>query len=748
MITISFDEYGRFEEKELKNSPISMIAGFLYDDKDVQGERESELIRINKYLIEVCSAAGGNFPDSLHFNRSNKNGRSAAAEDAFSKTLAEFLKKGTYNRKQLTDKERKGEYYPFCYIKTKAGKTEILPGYADDTHGDTSLSNLYIRMANDVISRMIFNNPVINNIKKVYFDLPTRSYSLDSIPEEDKKRYKAQGYSVKNQHNKDMVYLTGLDSFRSAIEREMYHSVYATPDIEAIDVRPIRYEYNNTFGTEEAVKDGFLYMADMLCAVIHRDSSGRDITLSSISKIPARVESISGSKSLSFFYDKTDEYYAKAYDCIRKKKYTLALEYIYDGTEFKSECRDIYRQKWFALLLDMLKKDVEPKAYADAVSDFNVLSRSNNLEQNKLVFVAKKLEEMMEGIQFDKDDQKAVLFDFYQTAATAYNHIAKTKEARRCIKKADEYAGYVSLETRLDMRNKEVVSLCDSLDFSMAVLSAGKLHKVWDAVMDLRERSFGEKDISSGARRAYSQLGQIYAFAGDPRAEMCFDRAIRPGRDADSLISMSFLLHYYADQCMKKKYDAKMKEYCDGKEDLNEQLEYIVKEGAKGRNALISMKFALYVFVRGAYLFHMEEISKDKVIRNRLLKLDESIVSISPGAADQINGHPWEIIYKYIAFIAKECKEEKTARDYMDKTEKILKKDASDPDPLLKAIIMYGKLEFVRMNDKRASAQINKLIFQCWNAIKEVNPDVYGQYKDAETRNYENLSMLMSYMYH
>ena len=745
MITIAFDEYGQFEEKDIKTNPLSIIAGFLYDDKDIAGERDNELERIREYLAAICRTERASFPFDLHYDMQSKNARSEKVEKTFAATLAEFLRKGTYNKRPLTDKERKGEYHVFSYVKTKAGKVKDLPERRNDSKDDTSLSNLYIRMVNDVISRMIFNNPIME-IDKVYFDLPTRVY-VDAVREGESKRYTAQGFGSRKleEKNQIMYYITGPEMYRASIEREMYHSLYIKPDIVSINTKMIRY---SDIKSSDILSLGFLYLSDLLCAIIHKDRNNNKLKINDVAKIPPRIETVCGLQPLSFFYDVVDDYFARAYDCLREGDYTEALELIYDGMELRSECRDHYRQKWFKLLLERIRKNVDRKAYGRAVEKLSDYSRSSNLEQTQLVFIVKLLEDMQDGLSFDSEDQKVILYEFYQTAASAYNHIAKTTAAKRCLKKADEFIETVSLETRLEIKNKEAVALCDELDYGRAVLSAAKVQKVWDSIIEMRESCFGEKTVSLGARKAYSQLGQIYAFAGDPRAEICFKKAIRPERDANSMISLSYLLHYYADQGMKKKYDTAMSVYCDGRENLYEQLEYLVKAGTQGKDSLISLKFALYVYVRGLYLFHAQELADDKDLRDKIIRLEDTIVAISKEAGDQINGHPWEIIYKYIALIARQSGEVKTADDYMAKSEKILKKGTDDPEPLLKAIILFGKLEYVKAYNKGASSQIKALTEKCWDAVKEVNPDVYECYKVPKRRTYNNLCVLMSYMYH
>ncbi len=743
MIRIAFDEYGKFENIKSKKEDLAIIAGFLYDDKNVEEDRNNELHRITEYLRTICRDSCGSFPKDLHYDATDKTGRSKFVEINFAKTISEFLNEGTLKGKELYETKRKGQYYAFSLVKSSAGKNEVILDDKKTGFEDTLLSNLYIHMTNDVISRMIFNNPVIKDIDSVYFDLPTRVYRESNISEELKDKYKSFGHRIKETDDKDIIYLTGGDSFRSSIERELYH-YNKSIEIKGIDARKIEY---NTTNSDEQIKMGFLYMSDLLCALVHQNEKGRWYKQTEILNIPNRLLNLCGVETLSFFYDDVDTYFSKAYDNIRAEHYTKALEIIYDGMKIDSECRDYYKEKWFDLLLNKINELVNPKSYAEAVNDFKEISKSSNIEQNKLVFIAKQLEKFQKDIEFESNEQMTVLYDYYQTAASAYNHIASTKEANRCLKKAKEYIRYVSVEKRLEMENKEAIALCDSLDFGKAILHAAKNQKIWDEIIEIREKYFGEKDLSLEARKTYSQLGQVYAFAGDSRAEMCFFRAIKTGRDVNSLISMSYLLHYYADQGMGKKFDKLMKEYCDGRTDINEQLEYIVKEGTKGKDSLISLKFGLYVLVRGIYLFHMNEVLNDKELQKKLFNIEKTIISISTSAEKEINGHPWEIIYKYIALIARGCGRKNISESFIGKSEDILKKEDEVPKALLLAIVLFGKAEYMLASEE-TDTEVKKVIKKCWDKIKEINPDIYNGYGDPKSRTFENLEMLMSYMYH
>ena len=84
---------------------------------------------------------------------------------------------------------------------------------------------------------------------------------------------------------------------------------------------------------------------------------------------------------------------------------------------------------------------------------------------------------------------------------------------------------------------------------------------------------------------------------------------------------------------------------------MSEQFNYIAKEGSKEKNAKFSMKYALYVYVKALYVFYLDEIPVK--LLNKLKNIEKALCDVSKKVEKQINGHPWELIYKYIALIMK-----------------------------------------------------------------------------------------------
>ncbi|MBR1470482.1 MAG: hypothetical protein IJ600_02420 [Lachnospiraceae bacterium] len=732
MITISFDEQGKFEDHTDKTT--SLIAGFLFDDKDIAGEKERELKRIECYLKKICSNAKESFPGAFHYDPVARRGRSVKVQKDFGSTLAEFLEKGTYNRNDLCAEKRQGEYHAFAYIKSKNGKEDFLQSGTSDSTRDTMYSNLYIHMVNDVIYRMIFDNPCIERIDRVSFDLPSRVY-VGNLTVEQKKKFASQGFHLDKTQSR--IYVTGTETYRASIEREIFHSGRKDLKIEDLSVRSISYQ---TAAEEETLQSGFLYMSDLLCSVI-----GDNCSTERIGSIPTKMNTICGKKNMVFYYDSIDTCYSNASSAVNSKDYIRALNLVFDGMRQAADCAEHYKKKWFPLLLEKMKREVNISDFAKCVEALGDISKTSNLEQDRLLFICKQLEKMKDGLAFSDEEEKRILYDYYNTSATAYNHLARTKEAKKALNRARKYLPFVTLENRLDVANREAVAYCDELNFPMAKDIAERSKKAWDAVVEIRQELFGEKIMGMGARKAYSQLGQVYAFAGDDRAEDAFLRSIGETNDPNAMISLSYLLHYYAETGDHDKFERYAKQYFGGKENIREWLHYLIAEGTKGRNALLSMKFALYVYVKGLYLFYMDVLKTEPDLCSELMEIGKTVSEYGFDGRAQMNGHPWEIIYKYLALVARELGEDKKAKNFMHRAETAFD---FEPEGLLKAIILYGKLEYTESAKKRKANEVKDLSAQCWEEIMQFSSSVRRRYHALQKRTRDDLGALMTYMYH
>ena len=83
-------------------------------------------------------------------------------------------------------------------------------------------SNLYMHMAENIVERLIFHNPVVNEINRVHLELATRVVKVKG-PDKDKKskEYRRLGYieDKTKEHNRNgeaTFFLTTGDNYRTA----------------------------------------------------------------------------------------------------------------------------------------------------------------------------------------------------------------------------------------------------------------------------------------------------------------------------------------------------------------------------------------------------------------------------------------------------------------------------------------------------------------------------------------------------
>jgi hypothetical protein len=127
-------------------------------------------------------------------------------------------------------------------------------------------------------------------------------------------------------------------------------------------------------------------------------------------------------------------------------------------------------------------------------------------------------------------------------------------------------------------------------------------------------------------------------------------------------------------------------EYFGGNERLSDQLKYILQESTKGIKAKVSLKYALYLFVKGVYLFYLDEIDKKTLAKIR--NIEDTAKSYSEINAGWMKNHPWEIIYKYIALI--EIKQNRI--DLAEKAKNKIRASLTYSSPVLEVIPLYGEL--------------------------------------------------------
>ena len=684
MITIALDEQGDFEniEGKVETSPV-FIGGIIYDDFDIPKDYENEKKRLQEYLKNVCSSVGCRYPQDLHYSPNPNNGyKVAKVKNQFSNTIKEFMEKGTWNNKDLLPEHRKGKYHIFSLLRGENGKKNLLSQDVSEAVKDDFASNLYVHMAEEIVERLIFHNPVLENVRKIRLELATRRVLLSGNDRnERKKQYETLGYKPVQREPGENVgiteyLLTNPDNYRTAIEREMLKCGQNKILIDRIGVKSIYYK------NQRAEMD-FLYLADAICSFLAFDLQGNMPSLW-IEEFYQRSSKInSNAANIIWGYDEIDDFFTKAWKCCEEGDYYKALSIAYDGSQYKSDMTPFYVKNWFAYIDEYIKLREDASDFSMAVKKYRESVFNNNLNQEKLVYIFKCLELMSKNIKFRSMKEEAELFDLYDSGMSAYIHNGNLEEAELCYEKTIQYAEYVATEEYLRTRNKMAVFLCDNLLFEKALSIADENVKYHELLSDIKREIFGSsaKEFLNHAI-AISQRGQVLAYLNDDRAEQDFIDALKIMDEGtpDRYITQSYLMHYYICKGQKEQYEILAEEYFGNRKSLLEQLSYISKEGSKEKDAKFSLKYALYVYSKALYVFYLDELP-EKLIK-RLSNIEKSLTDVSKKAQKQMNGHPWEMIYKYLGFIMQRYNMTDEAELYKKMIEESFKK----ADGLIKII--------------------------------------------------------------
>lgn len=213
----------------------------------------------------------------------------------------------------------------------------------------------------------------------------------------------------------------------------------------------------------------------------------------------------------------------------------------------------------------------------------------------------------------------------------------------------------------------------------MLVITAGK--SICFNAMQLQNATEPMIFTVSGKR-----TGQCYSFCGQwQEANACFARALEhfDSAPADRQRTLSYYLHALIEQPgAREQYEKYAAEYF-GVSGYEQQFKALA-----GILDSTSRRFAIYVYIKALFVLYRKQASVD-FLREVLAWLDSSACA-APAERKQ---HPWEIIYKYCAFLALFCKDEKTAAAYRKKARKSL----DDNEALLLHIVENGEQELARL---------------------------------------------------
>ena len=280
MITIALDEQGDFEnlEGKLEKAPV-FIGGIIYDDVEDSDDYDNEKKRLQKYLKNVCLSVGCRYPQDLHFSSygdTNNGHKVALVKEKFSDTIREYLEQGTWNNSTLIPEQRIGKYYIFASLRGKNGKKNLLADGVSEAVKDDFASNLYVHMAEDVIERLVFHNPVISDISKIRLELATRRVLLSGENRTKRmKQYEQLGFKAVTREpcgNTGVTeyLLTNPDNYRTALEREMLSCNQERILVDRIGVKSIYYRTNEQEWIFCIWQMQYVHFSDLNCKAISR----------------------------------------------------------------------------------------------------------------------------------------------------------------------------------------------------------------------------------------------------------------------------------------------------------------------------------------------------------------------------------------------------------------------------------------------------------------------------------------------
>ena len=672
MITISLDEYGTFEENVRKPS---YIGGLIYDDQESDytesvNEVSNERKRIQAYyrmvLSDVEKELEGqkqslSYPADLHSNGNRERDHQiiAPVKQKVAETLGEFIALGTYKGKLLRYKHgnetrpfsgRKGKYHLFVLLKSDDGKKKLLRETAGMLVNDDYGANRYIHMAGSIVNRVLFHNPLYpaGRMPAADIDIATRSAGDENeINSELKEEFNDLRYTPKESLSGHKYYsVMDADIYRTLIAQEIVNTGYTSSRINSLNVKAISYEPGR-YGME------FLYLSDSICSMLGYELKGGSAD-KWLTQIRDRVAGLNpDNQNMIFGYDEIDNDFTRAWNCYERREYFEALTITYYAKRKEGAFAKHYASEWFPYVEKRIAENMMPDYFNSCVSKLSSMLKTNNLDQELHFYLLKQLEQMVSEVSEkyrSPDMLAAVLYDLYDAAVSAYYHIGDPDTALEYYDKCKEYAYYAGVDAFLRTNDKLIEAMEDCFEWDMALLLSEENITNQQKASAIRREIItkSNKADSLEEAKAISHHAWILASERLSDAEKEFRKALEMMEhgSANYKITQSFLLHYYADQGMKEAFEEEATDYFDGKKTYHQRLNYIIKKEETIHSAF-SKEYALYVLIKGLYLFGQNEL--DSKFWEKLKSLKETLTKAD---GHEPGGHPWQIIYKYLKLLA------------------------------------------------------------------------------------------------
>lgn len=629
MLTISLDEYGRFENTRPGRC---MIAGVVYEAAG--NGRAAELNRIQAFLQKACADCNVRYPQDLHYERSGNM--------ILNKDACDRVKNHIAGKFQSFIRDAGGTYYIYAVVSERRGISMFADPSASNLLRDDYAGNKYLHMTQMAVRNLVVNNPVIQD-NSYHLELATRVLNVGQ-DSELKSQTEHLGMSrpigANNARAQGVYTLTDVNTYISALSGAILENERRDVDFK-LNVQSINYSGAGDISRLQ----GFLYLADIVCSLLEAVIPGDGGTAQ---RVLDRANSYTThTKNMVWCYDDVDVLLWKAQQKRLAGKWLDSLDALYDITTGTTPQSAFYARTWVPMQLQRLRQDVTPAILEQAARELADYVMKPGAGTGRAWYLAEQLLDILS--RHDTREYNSCRYWLYSAMITLCNHRGKSDQAAEYYQKAMAHAGSAPMEVYLELRNAYSVFLLDRLKFGEALENTKRTLAYEELADDLRQEfTEGQNMAAPHLGRTLSQLGQCHAFLEDhPAAQDAFRQALEKyhGEETDTQITRSYLLHSYIESNSREEYLALCRDYF-GADTLQSQLEQV------GNMTKTSRKYALFVLVKGWHRFRTGEVSSGvtRQLLNRILRMREDR-----------GEHPWELISKYCALIAREKKLDDTA---------------------------------------------------------------------------------------
>lgn len=686
MITIALDEGGHFER--ISNSSKCMFVGGVIFKYKSNSDCKQELQRLQKFFQETCQSVECRYPEDLHYNRIEGKVVNGSSANKVKKALIENLPDFLNGRGKWQNDSAKGSYYLYAIVGDKEGIESFTQNGISNLIDDNQSCNRYEHMAYRSIENILFYNPLLID-NEVRLNLATRVIATNN--DED---FQKEVIVTGHEQAKENIYkVTNSSSFRAAVATMIQTSNRTDIQFNDIRVESIYYypDQNRNF------YQGFLYLSDTICSLFSDILGGCNRADIGIEKLWLKCQEYTPSRALFWTYNEFDQKYRYLYRAFERKDYYVALREMYNLSKESEKNYSVYETLWLSQVKKKILFSSSLDGLTEAVSRLDLdLAHSNiSVAEARFIYnlVKPRIEELCSSYEV------SLLFRLYKAELAINNHEGNYHDADKSFQKCMNYSQYVSIEEYLELRNMYSVSLCDGKNFEKAIEITKETLSWEELLVDVKKTIYPNNEkIFVHYGRTLSQLGQCYAFDGDfDLAIKSFEEAIKSFGTAQGEISrtLSYLLHTTIEANNLELYNQYSKEYF-GTSDRKEQLIRLLAEES------IPNAFGLYVYLKAHYIFYLH--TSDRKITEDILNKIEKCKKYQ-----HIDSHPWEMIFKYMAFLSVSIGNKK----YREKGDAYIKlsKGLSKPEGILNSILKEIDLQYTEVLNGNSPFNASRLSF-------------------------------------